>query len=309
MRIQDDLVDTDELRAFDAVATKRSFSIAASELGCSQSTISERITRLEQRLQRVLVLRTTRQVKLTPDGEAALIYARGILDIAEDARARLSRSRMAGILKIGIEDQLAATRLPPLLRMFGARFPHFGLRFVTGRNHRLQEALRMRDVDLIITKSHPDSGAEVLWREPLVWMARPDVAARRDGPVPVISYLGPSVLRDIVEARLVDHRRSFVTVAECSNFIGKVTLAEAGLGVIAVAGSNRNPGLIEVPDEVGLPSLGSLDFVLEGAPARHSEAIDGFREVLSAFATGMAGEMSGTDQLADIIEKAETGQP
>lgn len=309
MRIQDDLVDTDELRAFDAVATKRSFSIAASELGCSQSTISERITRLEQRLQRVLVLRTTRQVKLTPDGEAALIYARGILNIAEDARARLSRSRLAGILKIGIEDQLAATRLPPLLRMFGARFPQFGLRFVTGRNHRLQEALRMRDVDLIITKSHPDSSAEVLWREPLVWIAGSDVAARRDGPVPVISYLGPSVLRDIVETRLVAHRRSFVTVAECSNFIGKVTLAEAGLGVIAVGSSYRNPSLVEVPDDVGLPPLGSLDFVLEGAPARHSQAIDAFREVLTAFATGMAADGAAPGQLADVIEQAETGQP
>ena len=167
----------------------------------------------------------------------------------------------------------------------------------------------MRDVDLIMTKSHPDSGAEVLWREPLVWMARPDVAARRDGPVPVISYLGPSVLRDIVEARLVDHRRSFVTVAECSNFIGKITLAEAGLGVVAVGRSFGNPGLVEVPDDVGLPPLGSLDFVLEGAPARHSQAIDAFREVLTTFATGMAADGSEPGQLADVIEQTETGEP
>jgi len=309
MRAQNDLVDTDELRAFDAVATKRSFSIAASELGCSQSTISDRITRLEHRLQRVLVLRTTRQVKLTPDGEAALIYARGILGIAEDARARLSQSRLTGILKIGIEDQLAVTRLPPLTRMFGAQFPNFGLRFVTGRNHRLQEALRLRDVDLIITKSHAAAGAEVLWQEPLVWMARPEVAARFDGPVPVITYLGPSVLRDIVEASLVDHRRSFVNIAECSNFIGKITLAEAGLGVVAVGRSFRSQGLAEVPDEVGLPPLGSLDFVLEGVPARHNQAIDAFREVLAAFAAQVAEEGRSPNQPADGIDQPEKEQP
>lgn len=281
MQERGDLIDTDELRAFDAVATKRSFSLTAAALGCSQSTVSQRIARLEKRLNRTLVRRTTRKVELTPDGEAMLIYARSILSISEEVRMRLTQPGLKGILKVGIEDEFARTRVPEVLGIFRRQFPEFGLKFITGRNEHLREALRMSDVDVILGKSitNPD---EALWQEQLVWVAHPSLELRPSDPVPLISYLKPSLTRILAEDALQTSRRSWVNVAECSNLLGVLAAARSGIGVIAIGQSFKKSTLQEVPAEAGLPPLGRLAYVVEGK-ADHSAAA-AFRAVLSEVA-------------------------
>ncbi len=288
---QDDLVDTDELQAFDAVATRRSFSLAATELGCSQSTISQRIARLEKRLGRRLIHRTTRHVELTTDGEAMLIYARSILTIADDVRRHLSRPGIKGVLKVGVEDEFATTRLPLVLGIFRVQFPNFAMKFVTGRNEHLHNALRARDVDLVLGKGHPQGTGEVLWREPLVWVGRPAVPIRREDAVPLITYLKPSVTRDMEEAALLAARRAWVNVVEGSNLLGLLAAAEAGLGVMAIGRSFSTPGLSELPAEAGLPALGSVNYVLESRPDRTDEAMSAFATVLRTAAKQAARQI------------------
>lgn len=277
---QGDLVDTDELRAFDTVATRRSFSLAASELGCSQSTISQRIARLEKRLDRQLVRRTTRRVDLTPDGEAMLIYARSILAVADDARRQLSNPSMKEVLKVGIEDEFATTRLPMVLGIFRAQFPHFAMKFITGRNEHLHDALRSKEVDLILGKSHQEGSGKVLWQEKLVWVGRPAVLAQAGEVLPLITYMKPSITRDIVETALLAARRSWVNVVEGSNLLGLLAAAEAGLGVMAIGRSFSTPDLAELPEEAGLPALGTLNYVLEGRLTQPDAAASAFSSVL-----------------------------
>jgi len=59
----------DEIEVFIKVAELGSFSAAASSLNLPQSTVSRRIQRLEDRLEVLLLNRTTRQVKLTVAGQ------------------------------------------------------------------------------------------------------------------------------------------------------------------------------------------------------------------------------------------------
>lgn len=277
---QDDLIDTDELKAFDVVATDRSFSRAAAKLGCSQSTISQRIARLEKRLGRQVVRRTTRRVEVTPDGEALLIYARSILALAEDARQVLARSAMKGVLKVGIEDEFATTRLPLALSIFRSEFPDFGMKFVTGRNEHLHDALRAEKVDLILGKGHRDDLGEVLWREPLVWVGRPGTEIPAQEPLRLITYTSPSVTRTIVETALKEAGRDWTTVVEGSNLLGLLAAAEAGLGVMAIGRSFRTPGIAAISPAAGLPSLSTLVYVLEGRSGSSSDAVDAFCSVL-----------------------------
>ena len=63
-----DIVDADQLRAFQAVAETGSFTRAAAKLGAAQSSISHQIAQLEKRAGRLLIRRTTRRVQLTPRG-------------------------------------------------------------------------------------------------------------------------------------------------------------------------------------------------------------------------------------------------
>lgn len=287
-----DLVDADELRAFDAVATKRSFSLAAAELGCSQSTISQRVARLERRLHCILIRRSTRKVELTADGEAMLIYARSILSISHEVRMRLAQPGLKGILKVGIEDEFPWIRVPEVLGIFRRQFPEFGLKCITGRNEHLRDALRTHDIDIILGKSltSPDSAA--LWQEQLVWVGHPSLELGASDPVPLISYLEPSLTRSFVEGALQAHRRSWVNVAECSNLHGVLAAARSGIGVAVVGQSFRKSVLQEVPAAAALPPLGQVAYVIEGAPD-HSAAV-AFRVVVSEVAK-RSMQPAGTD--------------
>ncbi|MFK8251867.1 LysR family transcriptional regulator [Ancylobacter terrae] len=289
MQEQGSLIDTDELRAFDVVATKRSFSLAATEIGTSQSTISQRVARLEKRLNRTLIYRTTRQVKLTSDGEAMLIYARSMLAISDEARARLAQPGLKGFLKLGIEDEFARTRLPEVLGIFRAQFPHFGLKFITGRNEHLQDVLRSHEVDVILGKSHGLAKGTALWQEQLVWIGHRSLQLTPSDPVPLVTYLKPSLTRSIAESALLAQGRAWIEVAECSNLLGVIAAARSGLGVMAIGESFKKTVLDVVAKEAGLPPLGKLTYVIEGNPGAADPAVDAFRAVLSEVARRSSG--------------------
>ncbi|CAN5683064.1 LysR substrate-binding domain-containing protein [soil metagenome] len=83
------------LRAFEAVARRSSFSDAAEELFVTQSAISRQIKGLEDELGAPLFVRGTRHVAITPDGQALLRAVEpGLLKIDASVRQiRQSRSR------------------------------------------------------------------------------------------------------------------------------------------------------------------------------------------------------------------------
>mgnify|MGYP000932417685 CR=1 FL=1 len=82
-------LDCDLLRCFLAVAETRGFTAAGERIGLTQSGISVRIRRLEERLGRRLLERNTRQVALTEGGELFLSYARRMVDLNDEAVGRL----------------------------------------------------------------------------------------------------------------------------------------------------------------------------------------------------------------------------
>ena len=73
--------------AFVEVATQRSFRAAAERLYMDPSTASKLVRQLEAEVGQQLLHRTTREVWLTEQGEAALVVARRMLhDSAKLAR-------------------------------------------------------------------------------------------------------------------------------------------------------------------------------------------------------------------------------
>ena len=84
-------MDTQNLKAFQAVADKGSFSEAASRLFITQPAISKRIAALELQLNCKLFDRIGRSVHLTQAGEILLPKARQILRDIADARRALEK--------------------------------------------------------------------------------------------------------------------------------------------------------------------------------------------------------------------------
>ncbi|MFT3801982.1 MAG: LysR family transcriptional regulator [Burkholderiaceae bacterium] len=113
------------VEAFLAVAGQGSFSLAARELGVTQSTISRRIAVLEKQIGERLIERTTRRVALTEGGEA---YARELRDALSQlndahAKARNRSSEPEGLVRITMPTALGRMRVVPRLARLSARYP------------------------------------------------------------------------------------------------------------------------------------------------------------------------------------------
>lgn len=114
-----------DLLAFRAVATERSFTRAAAKLGISQSALSHAIRGLEERLGLRLLTRTTRSVAPTDVGERLLRTVGSRLDEIETELASLSepREKPAGTIRITAGEHAAESVLWPALAKLLPRYP------------------------------------------------------------------------------------------------------------------------------------------------------------------------------------------
>lgn len=108
---------------FTRAAEVLSFSEAGRQLGISGSAVGKAIARLEARLKLRLFHRSTRSIKLTPEGEMFLSRCHRILaEIAEaESELAMSRSRPAGRLRVSIP--LVGTLLMPVISAFMRKYP------------------------------------------------------------------------------------------------------------------------------------------------------------------------------------------
>jgi DNA-binding transcriptional LysR family regulator len=113
-----------EMEVFAIVAEQGSLSGAARVLGLTPSSISRIITRTERRIGTRLLLRTTRAITLTTEGEAYLRGARRILaDMAEVEDAITDQGAPRGRLRVSAALAHGRLLIVPLIAEFSARYP------------------------------------------------------------------------------------------------------------------------------------------------------------------------------------------
>jgi len=107
------------------VAQEGSLSAAARPLGMTPSAVSRIIARTEQRLGTRLLLRTTRAITFTAEGEAYLRGARRILaDLAEVEDAIADQSVPKGRIRVSAALGHGRLAIVPLVAAFSARYPN-----------------------------------------------------------------------------------------------------------------------------------------------------------------------------------------
>jgi DNA-binding transcriptional LysR family regulator len=113
------------MSVFARVATARSFSAAARELGISQATASKHVQTLENWLGTRLLSRTTRRVALTDAGASFFAQCARILEDMETARqAGRSAAELHGNLRILGPVGFGTTRLANIVIGFMEENPH-----------------------------------------------------------------------------------------------------------------------------------------------------------------------------------------
>lgn len=114
-----------DLTAFVAVATRRSFRHAADELGMAASTLSHAMRSLEERMGVRLLNRTTRSVSPTEAGFELLARLRPALANLDDALDSIAsfRGKVAGNVRINAPRLGATLLVRDVLPLMTQRFP------------------------------------------------------------------------------------------------------------------------------------------------------------------------------------------
>lgn len=110
-------MDFRHLEVFAAIAQYKNFSKAAEHLFLSQSTISIHLKNLEKELDSRLIERSTKQVKLTAEGETFYEYAKRLIETRDNALLALNRP-INSFIRLGASTIPSGYLLPPLLSEF-----------------------------------------------------------------------------------------------------------------------------------------------------------------------------------------------
>ncbi|WP_025756243.1 LysR family transcriptional regulator [Enterobacter sichuanensis] len=234
-----------DVEVFIAVVEHGSFTGAAVALSTTPSVLSRAVTRLEARLGRQLLQRTTRRVGLTEAGRVYLEQARTAFSLLDDAE-RVGRGQegdLTGRVRMSVPTTYAHYRLPPLLAQYHQRYPRVQVELnITNRN----VDLIAEGFDLAIRLGQlPDSGlvARKLEEAALLLVASPDYLHRRGRPqtlealqhhqclpfiMPRTGRIAPWVFRD--EGRDIDWLPGS-TIEISDDVLGVVSLAEQGMGI------------------------------------------------------------------------------
>ncbi|WDD93611.1 LysR substrate-binding domain-containing protein [Burkholderia sp. FERM BP-3421] len=256
-------LDTALLHTFVTVADVRSFTGAGRRLNLSQSAVSAQVVRLEEQIGRVLFVRNTRSVMLTEHGQTLLGYARAMLNLSEEARARLGAGNACGgKLRIGASEDVAGAWLPDVMRRHGAARRGLRLDLTVDIGDSLFQRHADGDFDLVIgSRCSPTAAGATLWREPLAW-AFAQHEPLPEGEVPLACFPDPCPYRESAIKALALAGMPYRIACESPSVTGIRAFARAGIAIAPVPRNAIDDALRELGAAEGLPALPEIEFVM-----------------------------------------------
>ncbi|MDP3602527.1 MAG: LysR substrate-binding domain-containing protein [Bosea sp. (in: a-proteobacteria)] len=277
-------LDPEAVAAFLRTADLASFTRAAEALGTTQSLVSTRIRRLEERLGKILLQRHPRLVRLTAEGERFLPAARDLM--AAQAKALTVFAVAPERIAIGISEQAVGAEIPAVLARLATAHPDFVIALRIEPSRALEAAFERGELDVaIIRRLAPGRSGEVLREDGFGWFAAPRLIRRPDEALPLVSLTPDCWLRQHGMAALdragLAWREAFI-----GGGMAAVQAAVAGgLGVSPLATRLAPAGTVDVGRDWGLPDLGTSCVVLRSQVAT-PRANAFVRELAAAFRAG-----------------------
>jgi len=230
------------IQTFMLVARHSSFRLAAEQSFRSQSAVSAQIRQLEDQLGVPLFFRTTRSVRLTPDGEELLERSRralyevesGLRAIAERADARRGRVHFT------CSPTIAGGRLAPILAAFDKAFPNVEVSVRELTSQAMYESIRKREVDFGIGPCVPSGefDFEPILEDPLYALVPAALAGGRRQTIgltalarmPLLMLNYATALRGTLEDAMAQRGLAWHTRHEFGQAHTLIAMAAAGLG-------------------------------------------------------------------------------
>ena len=191
-------MELDALRIFVNVAELASFTRAAERLGLPKARISTSVQQLELQLGSRLLHRTTRTVRMTPDGEQFFERCKELLADADELQTMFQQtpSALRGRLRVDLPIGMARLAVIPRLPEFLAAHPHIEVELST--TDRRVDLVREGFDCVLRIGTLQDSGLVALR---LGELAQTNCAS----PAYVLRHGAPTTLDDLDHHRLVHY--------------------------------------------------------------------------------------------------------
>jgi len=276
-------LDVESLRTFLAVLDTGGMTRAAERLGVTQSAVSWKIKRLEDRVGRPLLIRDGHTVRPNRDGRALLDDARTIVELHDGAVWRLRSSELTGKVQLGSNEEIDATHIAALLGRFKRSHPNTTIEFVIDHTVRLAKLVDAGKIDVVLIQVtdrqlRPDD--TVLWTDDLHWVTSAE-STYDEGLVPLITFGDLCFYRTlstpILDAAGIGHVNAFSGSATR----GVLAAVEAGLGVGVLSSWYLSEEIIDWPRGQRLPPLPRVHQIARTVPGESAATAHALVDVIA----------------------------
>jgi DNA-binding transcriptional LysR family regulator len=161
------------LKTFVVLARTKSFRATALANSITQSAVSQQIRALETRLHCRLIERSSKEIRLSPQGQIFLAYAEDILKRYDDALMHLNKHHesMEGVIRVATIYSVGLYRLQPMIRRFLKKHPKVNIHLEYYHNNLIYEKVASKLIDfgfVAIPKPSVSVKAKCFAEDPLV---------------------------------------------------------------------------------------------------------------------------------------------
>jgi len=262
------MLDLELLKTLVCVVDERSFSRAADRVHRTQSTVSQQILKLEDRLGQALLVRdrTGKRVVPTEGGERLAHYARRLLAMAQEAEDALARPASPPPVRVGVPEDFDAVRMSTILSGFMASHPDVRLETVSGMSTDLRRRLDADEIDIALIKREPGAGECIAsWPERLAWVAGARALRRDEGSVPLALFPEGCIYRQRAIRSLEMAGRTWRVAFGSQSLTGIQAAVSCGLGVTVLPMSAVIEGHALLGTRDGFPKLAPSELALVGS--------------------------------------------
>ena len=258
-------------KVFYYVATSLSFSEASKQLYISQSAVSQSVKTLERRLNQNLFIRSTKKVRLTPEGEILLRHIEPAINLIQRGENQIIEANTlgGGQLRIGATDTICRYFLVPYLKEFHKLYPNVHIKVTNQTSPGCVDLLENGQVDFIVT-NYPNSRVTNTSRVlPIRKFSDVFVANRNyfnlENQVlsfeelleyPILMLDRQSTTSEFLHHLFLQHELDLVPEIELSSNDLLLDLANIGLGIAFIPDyllTNDRPDLYPLQLQEGLP--------------------------------------------------------
>jgi DNA-binding transcriptional LysR family regulator len=261
--------DLESLRTLVSVDDTASMTTTAGILNISQSAVSWKLKRLQERAGVPLYRREGRSVVLTDAGRELASIGREMLALHAQAVGQFESIGLRGRVHIGATERLAGPLISDVAPWIRRNAPDIELRVRVDQPLRVLDRLASAEIDLAAVSLPEESLLEsdvVLWRDQLQWTQGRDADYSEADPLPIVTFGQHCSFADLGLRHLRGAGVAHEVVLEVISHEGMRDALASGLGVALWNLSELDDRHVRCQLPVDVPEPGDVVGVVRSRP-------------------------------------------